>query len=213
MHYLQILINYFGNHPYVVVLLGFFLILFLLPVSEELILFVGGSLSVIKGHGAWVPTLLCGIFGVVFTDSWFYFWSRFYGQKIVRHPFIERYFQPEKRKRAKDFVKKYGAWGVFIVRFIPGGVRIPVFVTCGLFHMPPRKFLFATIVGVCISAQISFWAGYYLSDKLPPIEDLLKVIHKRASIVIYSVIAIVVIAYIVRCIIKKQKEKKKEIKG
>ena len=212
MQYFQTIISYFGDHPYVVVLLGFFLILFLIPVSEELILFIGGYLSVMKGHGAWVPTLLCGIFGVVFTDSWFYFWSRFYGQRLVRHPFIERYFHPERRKRALEVVRKYGAWSVFIVRFIPGGIRIPVFVTCGLFHMPPRKFLFATIVGVCISAQISFWAGYYLYDHLPPIEDLLKLIHKRASLVIYSIIAIVVIAYVIRRIIKKKKQEK-VIKG
>jgi membrane protein DedA with SNARE-associated domain len=176
----------------VVVLLGFFLILFLIPVSEELILFVGGYLSVTKGHGAWVPTLFCGIFGVVFTDSWFYFWSRLYGQRLVRHPFIERYFPPRKRKRALEIVRKYGAWSVFVVRFIPGGIRIPVFVTCGLFHMPPRKFLFATI-----------------ADKLPPIEDLIKLIHKRASLVVYSIIAMIVIAYVVRRIIKKKKQKKK----
>lgn len=205
MEYLQTIIDHLGGNPYLVVLLGFFLILFFLPLSEELILFVGGSMAVAQGGAVWLPTLLCGIFGVIFTDYWFYIWAKFYGQRLVKRKFIRRVFPRKRRHFAMRFVRKYGAWSVFLARFLPGGPRNPIFITCGIFHMSQKKFLIASSIGAGLSAQISFWAGYFFYDNLPPIEVLLPKIQKLALEISVVVVVAIIVIYFIRRRIKKQK--------
>jgi membrane-associated protein len=204
LEYLNYLIDYFSNNPYLVVFLGFTLILFFVPLSEELILFVGGYLSRDAGGAMWLPTLAAGVIGVVMTDYWYYLLARIYGKRLAKLRIVRRIFPDTKRRKALKFIRKYGAKGAFIVRFIPGGIRNPVFVACGISHMTQQKFLTAVISGALISSQIAFWAGYFFSEHLPPIEAVIEVIQKESTMILIGVAVVLLLVYFIGKMISKK---------
>ena len=69
MGYFDLISDIFHSYPYFVVMLGFVLILFLFPIPEEVIIFVGGFMArQSPHHQIWLPTLVVAIIGIVATD-------------------------------------------------------------------------------------------------------------------------------------------------
>lgn len=198
MGYFDLISELFSAYPYLVVVLGFTLILFLFPIPEELILFVGGFMARQSPfHEMWMPTLVAGIIGVVATDYWFYIWAKLYGRRLFKIKIVNRVIPDRKRRRALKLVRKYGARAIFAVRFIPGGIRNPTYLACGLSNMPQKKFLITDILAACIGVHISFWAGYFFSEHLPPVQDLVGAIQKRSSLVIIIIILVLFAVYFI----------------
>jgi len=168
LDYLNFLTVYFEAYPYILVLSGFFLLLFLFPIPEELILFTGGLLAAQHGEFIWVPTLIAGISGVFITDYWFFLLAKIFGRNFLKRKLVQKLFSLKKQKRALRLVEKYGVWAVFIVRFIPGGIRNPCFFITGLSEIRHRSFIIASLSGAMITSQFSFWLGYFLHDRLQP---------------------------------------------
>lgn len=191
MEYLSQLSSYFADNPYIVVLIGFLLIFFFFPLTEEAVLFIGGYLSSVDGSYVWIPTLLAGIFGVFITDFWSYYLARLFGRKLLKKPLINRVFPCSKQEKATNLVRKYGIWSIIIVRFIPGGIRNPVFFICGLFGISKIKFIITALSGAIVSAQISFWIGYVLHDTLPPINVMVGKMQDYSKYIIILVILII----------------------
>lgn len=197
MEHIYFLTDYLGTHPYFLILLCFFLMLIFFPIPEEAILFVGGYLSS-SIPWMWVPSLIVGILGVFLTDYWFYFLARKFGRRIICSRFVKRYFSDHKQKRATHFVEKYGVWSVFVVRFIPGGIRNPVFFICGLFNINPKNFIIASLGGAIISSQVSFWAGYLLYEVLPPLQNMLAVARKYSQLLVFISIIIIILYFFIK---------------
>ena len=168
MDYLHFLTGCFEAYPYILVLAGFFLLLFLFPIPEELILFTGGLLAAQHGNFTWAPTLIAGISGVFITDYWFFLLAKIFGQNFLKKKLVQKLFSLKKQERSLHLVEKYGVWAVFIVRFIPGGIRNPCFFICGLSEIKSKNFIIASLSGAMISSQVSFWMGYFLHDQLQP---------------------------------------------
>ena len=200
------MIDYFYAYPYVVVLFGFVLILFMFPIPEEVILFIGGFLSMSNGNGVWLPTLLAGIIGVIATDYWYYILAKMFGKRLFKIRLVRWILPDTKRRRALKLVRKHGPWAVFIVRFIPGGIRNPTFLACGLAHMRQKNFLLPVIVGASISSQISFWAGYLFSEHLPPIEKVMKVVNGKSAMILGGLILVLLAIYFIGRAIDKKVE-------
>ena len=169
--------------------------MFMLPIPEELVLMTGGYLAFQLGGFIWLPTLIAGIFGVIFTDLVPFVLAKKYGHKILKHKLIS--------DRILKFVNKYGALSAFIVRFIPGGVRNPTFLICGLSGISGKKFLLAVSIGASITSQVSFWLGYFFSDKIDLFISYIKKAGKGVTWIFISII----IVYIIYKIIKKIKQK------
>jgi membrane protein DedA with SNARE-associated domain len=198
MEYFDLISELFSAYPYLVVAFGFILILFLFPIPEELILFVGGFMARQSPHREmWMPTLIVGIIGVVATDYWFYIWAKLYGRKLFKIKIVNRVISDRKRRRALKLVRKYGARAIFAVRFIPGGIRNPTYLACGLSNMPQKKFIITDIIAACIGVHISFWAGYFFSEHLPPIQDLVNSVQKRSFLIIVLIILSLIAVYFI----------------
>lgn len=89
-----------------------------LPVPEETVLIMAGYL-VWRGHLSLPAVLLVGIVSAAAGDNLGYWLGRRYGRRAV-----DRYAQwmlvrPERLESVRRFVRRYGAWGVFIGRFVP----------------------------------------------------------------------------------------------
>jgi membrane-associated protein len=206
MEYLNTLITYLGNYPYIVVFIAFIMMMFLFPIPEEAALFVGGVLSAAKGGSVWIPTLIAGFIGVIISDYWPFILAKIYGQKIINKAFFKKIMSEERQERAVNFVQKYGMWAVFIVRFMPGGFRIPTFLVCGLSNITSKQFLTASILGAAITTHASFWIGYFLSDKLPPIDVVLKKFEGHVLNFALVVVIILLVIFFTRKLIKKYKK-------
>ena len=205
MEYLNLIIEYAGSYPYLTVLGGFCLMLFLCPLPEEAVLFVGGTLSASHGGAIWIPTLICGIVGVFLTDYEPYILAKVFGQKLIKKPLMKRLIPERRQERAARFVQRFGAWAVLIVRFMPGGLRNPTFAVCGLSNISQKQFIAASLGGACITSQVSFWGGYFLSDQLPPITELIKLLEKSAFLIGGTLIAALLLFYYIRRYIRRRK--------
>jgi membrane protein DedA with SNARE-associated domain len=97
-------------------------------------------------------------------------------------------------------VGKYGVWAVFIVRFIPGGIRNPVFFITGLSEIRHRSFIIASLSGATIVSQFSFWLGFFLHDQLQP-EQFFKNLEQNIRYGL-GFLALVILIYI---LVKKRR--------
>ncbi len=198
MDYLAPAIQYAGDHPYLVVLFGFFLLFFAAPLPEEVILFTGAYLAAKGGDNLWIPTLISGIAGVVITDYWYYFVARRFGRRLLDFRFIQKLFPKKKQNFAFNFVRRFGVKAVFFIRFVPGGFRNAVFMICGLSNIKPKPFIAASLSAACITTHVSFWAGYYLSSTLPPIEELLRSIERKVYLFIVIMVLLAITVYLIK---------------
>ncbi len=187
-------------------LLAFFLLLFLFPIPEELILFTGGLLSAGHGQMVWLPTLICGIFGVFYTDYWFFILAKLFGQNFLKNRIVRKFFSEKKQEEALHLVFKYGVWAVFIVRFIPGGIRNPVFFICGLSKIKSRNFIIASLSGATIVAQFSFWLGYFLHDTIQSPEILFDNIKQNFQLGLGIIVLLFLLFLLVKKIFQKLRE-------
>src|SRR5512141_1562734 len=89
------------------------------PVPEEGILVFAGYL-VWSGKFRLVNVLIAGFAAAVIGDNIGYWFGRHYGQAAIRR-FGHRIFITEARfDSARRFVDRYGSYGVFVARFVPG---------------------------------------------------------------------------------------------
>ncbi len=187
--------TYFAAYPYILVLSAFFLILFFFPIPEELILFTGGLLSADHGHLIWIPTLISGILGVFITDYWYFLLAKLFGRNFLKKKIVRKLFSAKKQEKALHLVFQYGVWAVFIVRFIPGGIRNPCFFICGLSAIKSKSFIIASLSGAAIVSQFSFWLGFFLHDTLLSPDLLFDKIEQKIQLGI-GLIALMVLLYI-----------------
>jgi len=206
LEYLNFLGTYFAAYPYILVLLAFFLLLFLFPIPEELILFTGGLLSAGHGQMVWIPTLICGILGMFLTDYWYFLLAKLFGQNFLKNRIVRKFFSEKKQEEALHLVFKYGVWAVFIVRFIPGGIRNPVFFICGLSKIKSRNFIIASLSGATIAAQFSFWLGYFLHDTIQSPEILFDNIKQHFQLGLGIIVLLFLLFLLVKKIFQKLRE-------
>jgi membrane protein DedA with SNARE-associated domain len=89
-----------------------------LPVPEETVLITAGYL-VWRGH-LWLPAVLVvGIASAAAGDNLGYWLGRRYGRRAVGRYAQWVLVRPERVEICRRFVGRYGAWGVFVGRFLP----------------------------------------------------------------------------------------------
>lgn len=129
-----------------------------LPVPEE-------SILVLAGYLTWqedlrLPlVLLVGILSAVAGDNLGYWIGRRYGQKG-----IERYGQRvllthARMEATRRFVTRYGPFGVFAARFIPG-LRFMAGPLAGSAGLRPPVFMIANALGAALYVPALVAAGY-----------------------------------------------------
>lgn len=134
-----------------------------LPLPEEVTLLSAGLIAYMGANpdlypppypGApvvipWVAALVATV-AVFCTDFLIYSIGRFWGRKLITHPFMSRFFSPALLAKAESFTSKYGALATGIFRFTPG-VRFPGHLLCGMLKFSPWKFGIIDGIAVMIS--------------------------------------------------------------
>ena len=187
----------YGTHSYVF-MLGILLACgFGLPLPEDIVLISGGVLAA-RGVTHLGPTNIICLLGVLIGDASIFIIGRTLGAAVKSKWIFRHIFSPERDIKVKDVIHRYGAKVVFLARFMPG-LRMPVYLTCGIFHIPFWKFLLLDGFASLISVPLWIYFGYLFGLNLEAMADKLAHIHQGMRIALYAFIGIaVIIIYIFR---------------
>jgi len=164
---------------------------------SETTLIVAGAATA-TGHLKLSILIPIAIVGAIIGDSIGYEIGRIFGPRLRISKF-GRKVKVEHWEKADAFVHKYGAWSVFMGRFV-AVFRSLVPAIAGTMQMKYLKFLLGNAAGAMIWAPAALIAGRLASDNLPRVEKFIS----RMGYGFLSILTILIVALIVRHKIKKR---------
>jgi membrane protein DedA with SNARE-associated domain len=173
------------------------------PIPEEVTLISAGFITHMSLHPDIFPPPAAGAtsvdpvttaivcFASVFLSDFLVFMlGRKYGSRMLRSKLFERYRNSLTMRKVEVFTEKYGALACGIFRFTPG-LRFPGHFACGSMKIPVWKFI--TVDGLAalltVPTQVLLIAYY---------GEIMFEFLKEFKIVVFSLLACVLIFYIVR---------------
>ena len=129
-----------------------------LPVPEETILALSGYL-VWQGKLRLALVLAVGILSAAAGDNLGYWIGRRYGRQAVERYGRRVLVTPERLGSVWRFVTRYGSFGVFVARFIPG-LRSLAGPLAGAAGLRPLPFLVANLLGAGLYIPFAVGIGY-----------------------------------------------------
>jgi membrane protein DedA with SNARE-associated domain len=107
----------------------------------------------------------------------------------------------EKVKKAEDYFNEHGKVSTFVGRLIPG-IRQLISIPAGLCKMHLGQFLFYTFLGAGVWNVVLALLGYIAHGQM----DLIHEYSHELSIAIMALLAVIVVYFIVKTIIKRYKK-------
>jgi membrane protein DedA with SNARE-associated domain len=147
-----------GHWGYPAIFLGVLLGNLGVPVPEESILLLTGYL-VWHGDLRFSLVLLIGILSAIVGDNLGYWIGRRYGQAGIERYGRRALLTPARFEATRDFVTRYGPFGVFAARFIPG-LRFMAGPLAGSTGLRPMTFAVANALGAVVYVPAMVAAGY-----------------------------------------------------
>ena len=135
-----------------------------LPLPEEVPILTS---AILAASGTLNPWWALGalMVGIMLGDSVIYWLGRRWGTHVLEHRFAKRMLTPERREQIAGYFDKYGAWIIFIGRFLPG-LRAPLFLTAGTMRVSFWTFAGMNGAAAVISVPTSFGLAYYFTNQL-----------------------------------------------
>lgn len=163
--------------------------------SDAVIAF--GSFLVDRAHGSPFTVFFLGWFGNVAGAGVTYTLGRKFGSRAFLHR-LEKYAGPTAEQRIRELHKKYGFFGLFVSRFLPG-VRAIVPPFAGAIKLPAGRVMLA--IGTASAVWFAFitFLAFRAGDNWDVVERYLVRSGKVASgIAVAIVVLIAVVWYIKR---------------
>ena len=129
----------------------------IIPVPSEVVM-PPAAFWAAQGRMSLAGVILAGTAGSYAGSIGSYWISRWIGK-----PLIDRYgkfvlITPDKLQMAENWVRRYGATGIFVARFLPV-IRHLISIPAGILKMPQGPFSLATIAGAGAWCAILSWFG------------------------------------------------------
>jgi membrane protein DedA with SNARE-associated domain len=116
-------------------------------------------------HVRWWILLPVCICGVVFSDVLLYVLGRYFGEWLLKRPWMKRILPPQKRRDTEENFHRYGVGILIVGRLVPG-IRMPLFLTAGSMRLPLPRFLMADGIGAVVGNSLFFFLGFWLGDSI-----------------------------------------------
>lgn len=129
-----------------------------LPVPEDMILLSAGVVTS-TGRALLPAMILVAAAGVLTADTLLFRIGARLGPKLMENQRLKKVLTPARVAKVKARFDRYGAWTIFIARFLPG-VRMPTFLLSGTFGVSQRRFWLADGLAVCIFAPTMVFIGF-----------------------------------------------------
>lgn len=190
--------------PYGMYAYGFMLGLLLacgfgFPMPEDVILVTSGMLASRHVVDLVMTNILC-LVGVLVGDGTVFCIGYRLGPKLKQMKFYRSLMKNGREEKVDRWFKGYGDRVIFFARFTPG-LRMPLFLTAGMYHVSFWKFLCLDGLAALISVPLWIWVGYFFGQNL----ELLEQKMTQFQLGIYALLALVIIGFLVRYLRKKNR--------
>lgn len=138
---------------------------FNVPLSEDLILIIGGMIASTCIPEHWLQLYIFLLAGCYFS-AWEAYWvGRLLGPKLYNIRWFSHVITPHRIARINHFYERFGILTFIVGRFCPGGIRNCLFMTAGLGKMPFKLFLLRDSLACFIAVTTLFSLGYYFGGQ------------------------------------------------
>ncbi len=188
----------YGHLAYTIMFSILLLCGFGLPIPEDIILVTAGILASHTVTNPWVTLGVC-MAGVLIGDGIIYFMGFKAGERIKTLRLFKSLLKKDRDKKIQYWFSKYGDKVIFLARFMPG-LRMPLFLTSGIYKVPAWKFFLLDGLAAIISVPLWVWLGFLFGSNLEMLE------HKmhQLKIGIFSVLGALIIAALIAWFFKKK---------
>ncbi len=131
-----------------------------LPISEEVVLVVGGVMaSTVSPLGA--IKLFLFVFAGAYLSDWMVYWiGRLLGPKLWNFRWFAKTVKRSRFEKVERYYDKYGIATLIVGRFIPFGFRNCLFMTAGMAKMHFPKFIIGDGIACFLSNSVIFGLAY-----------------------------------------------------
>lgn len=137
-----------------------------IPISEDIILLLGGALASTCIDEYTPMHMYLWLFAGCWISAWEAFWlGRQFGSRLYQHRPFKWIVTPHRMNVLHSYYEHFGVFTFITGRFIPGGIRNALFITSGLGGMPFRTFLWRDGLGCLLATSIIFSIGYKFGEK------------------------------------------------
>ena len=202
----QIITDFISKWGYTAIFILILLENVLPVVPSEIILTFAGLLSVKSHLSIWTLLIIATIASFIGLLILYYICRLISEEKLYR--FVDRHgkwmkLKSKDLKRANDWFKKYGAWAVFLCRFVPV-LRVLITIPAGIIRMNVIQFTTLSLIGTTIWNFALILLGRLLSDSF---DALMNGIHTYSRIM-YVIIIIAFIYFVIRYLMKRRRSVK-----
>ena len=202
----QIITDFISKWGYTAIFILILLENVLPVVPSEIILTFAGLLSVKSHLSIWTLLIIATIASFIGLLILYYICRLISEDKLYR--FVDRHgkwmkLKSKDLKRANDWFKKYGAWAVFLCRFVPV-LRVLITIPAGINRMNVIQFTTLSLIGTTIWNFALILLGRLLSDSF---DALMNGIHTYSRIM-YVIIIIAFIYFVIRYLMKRRRSVK-----
>ena len=202
----QIITDFISKWGYTAIFILILLENVLPVVPSEIILTFAGLLSVKSHLSIWTLLIIATIASFIGLLILYYICRLISEEKL--YPFVDRHgkwmkLKSKDLKRANDWFKKYGAWAVFLCRFVPV-LRVLITIPAGINRMNVIQFTTLSLIGTTIWNFALILLGRLLSDSF---DALMNGIHTYSRIM-YVIIIIAFIYFVIRYLMKRRRSVK-----
>lgn len=196
---LQQLIDVFVNNPEYAYLLIFSVLLacgFGVPIPEDITLVAAGvmaSKDIISFNGAFVVSMA----GVLVGDGTIFLSGRYFGPRVKQFRLFRQLIAPETEEKILGWYNRHGEKVIFFARFAPG-LRMPLFLTAGIFRVSTFKFFALDGFAAIISVPVWIWAGEFFGDNLDLLEQKVRTMQHGVLIGLSGLLVLVVGYFVVK---------------
>lgn len=202
----QIITDFISKWGYTAIFILILLENVLPVVPSEIILTFAGLLSVKSHLSIWTLLIIATIASFIGLLILYYICRLISEEKLYR--FVDRHgkwmkLKSKDLKRANDWFKRYGAWAVFLCRFVPV-LRVLITIPAGINRMNVIQFTTLSLIGTTIWNFALILLSRLLSDSF---DALMNGIHTYSRIM-YIIIIIAVIYFVIRYLMKRRRSVK-----
>lgn len=192
----------YGTYGYIIMFIILLACGFGFPMPEDVVLVTGGLLAS-RDITDFSITVLVTMAGVLIGDGIVFSIGRKMGPKIKETKFFNNLMPKKRESQVLQWFNKFGDKVIFFARFAPG-LRMPLFLTAGIYRVSVWKFISLDGFAALISVPVWIWVGYFFGANLETLEQKMH----QMQIGIYSLLAFVLVLLISAWFIKKKVRKR-----
>jgi membrane protein DedA with SNARE-associated domain len=151
------------------------------PAPADVAVALGAFLARQGQISPFVLWALCWLANTV-TAAGMYVLGRTHGEALMHSPWTARFMPRSARDGVREAYARFGAWGIFASRFLPG-LRAAVTPFAGVFGIPAARVLVPAALASAIWYALIVAAGYQLGTRWEAVSALLGDANRALAIV------------------------------